>query len=160
MKGLVSLAVVVAFFVAVPQCLGQSQDAEKDAGQLLEEQQLVQMFQLAMMAKEKETNCTDDIDNDSDGKKDCDDPNCKKDPACDGGGGNSGPATILICHFSPNGMHCGGDGGLPRTIKNTMKAIDQHNAHMDCSGVHIDLSTCLGHCLCDGGEGGIPPPPE
>ena len=48
MKRLVSLAVVVAFFVAIPQCLGQSQDAEKDASQLLTEQQLVRMFNLAM----------------------------------------------------------------------------------------------------------------
>jgi len=48
MKRLVSLAVVVAFFVAIPQCLGQSQDAEKDATLLLTEQQLVQMFHLAM----------------------------------------------------------------------------------------------------------------
>ncbi len=51
MKGLISLAVVVAFFVAIPQCLGQSQDAEKDASQLLEEQQLVQMFHLAMVQR-------------------------------------------------------------------------------------------------------------
>ncbi len=49
MRKLVSLAVVVAFFVAVPQCLGESQDAEKDAAQLLEEQQLVQMFHLVMV---------------------------------------------------------------------------------------------------------------
>ncbi len=49
MKGLISLAVVLAFFVAVPQCLGQSQDTEQLPAQLLEEQQLVQMFQLAMM---------------------------------------------------------------------------------------------------------------
>ena len=48
MKGLSSLAVVVAFFVTIPQCLGQSQDAEKDAALLLTEQQLVQMFNLAM----------------------------------------------------------------------------------------------------------------
>jgi len=39
MKGLISLAVVVAFFVTIPQCLGQSQDA----CQLLEEQPLAQM---------------------------------------------------------------------------------------------------------------------
>ena len=49
MKKLVSLAVVVAFFVTIPQCLGQSQDAEKDASQLLEEQQLEQMVHLAMV---------------------------------------------------------------------------------------------------------------
>ncbi len=48
MKRLVSLAVVVAFFIAIPQCLGQCQDAEKDASQLLEDQQLVQMFHLVM----------------------------------------------------------------------------------------------------------------
>jgi len=49
MKAIISLAVVVAFFVAVPQCLGQSQDTEKDAAQLLTEQQLVQMFKMAMV---------------------------------------------------------------------------------------------------------------
>jgi len=48
MKRLISLAVVVAFFVTVPQCLGQSQDAEKDAAQLLTEQQLLQMFHQVM----------------------------------------------------------------------------------------------------------------
>jgi len=48
MKKLISLAIVLAFFVIVPQCLGQSQDAEKDAAQLLTEQQLVQMFHLVM----------------------------------------------------------------------------------------------------------------
>ena len=47
MKGLISLAVVVAFFVTIPQCLGQ--DADQSPGQLLTEQQLVQMFQLAML---------------------------------------------------------------------------------------------------------------
>ncbi len=55
MKRLLSLAVVVAFFVAVPQCLGQSQDAEKDASQLLEDQQLVQMFHLLMVQGRLET---------------------------------------------------------------------------------------------------------
>ena len=54
MKGLISLAVVVAFFVTIPQCLGQSQDAEKDAGQLLTEQQLVQMFHLVMVQGQPE----------------------------------------------------------------------------------------------------------
>ena len=49
MKRIISLAVVVAFFVTVPQCLGQSQDAEKDAAQLLTEQQLEQMFHLVMV---------------------------------------------------------------------------------------------------------------
>jgi len=49
MKGLISLAVFVAFFVAIPQCLGQSQDAEKDASQLLTEQQLVQMLHMLVV---------------------------------------------------------------------------------------------------------------
>ena len=47
MKILLSLAVVVAFFVAIPQCLGQ--DADQSPAQLITEQQLVQMFNLAMM---------------------------------------------------------------------------------------------------------------
>jgi len=46
MKGLISLAIVVAFFVTIPQCLGQ--DACQSPTQLLEEQQLVQMFHLVM----------------------------------------------------------------------------------------------------------------
>ena len=41
MKRLVSLAAVVAFFVATPQCFGQ--DACLSPAQLVEEQQLVQM---------------------------------------------------------------------------------------------------------------------
>jgi len=55
MKKLISLAVVVAFFIAVPQCFGQSQDTEKDAGQLLTEQQLAQMFHLAMVQQPEMT---------------------------------------------------------------------------------------------------------
>jgi len=54
MKRLISLAVVVAFFIAIPQCLGQSQDAEKDAAQLLTEQQLVQIFHLVMAQEQPE----------------------------------------------------------------------------------------------------------
>jgi len=46
MKGLVSLAVVVAFFVAIPQCFGQ--DACLSPAQLLEEQQPLQMSLLLM----------------------------------------------------------------------------------------------------------------
>jgi len=46
MKTLLSLTMVLAFFVAVPQCLGQSQDAEENASQLLTEQQLAQMVLL------------------------------------------------------------------------------------------------------------------
>jgi len=47
MKTLLSLTMVLAFFVAVPQCLGQ--DADQSPAQLLTEQQLVQMFHLAMV---------------------------------------------------------------------------------------------------------------
>ena len=46
MKGLISLAVVVAFFVAIPQCFGQ--DACQSPAQLLEEQQPLQMSLLVM----------------------------------------------------------------------------------------------------------------
>jgi len=46
MKKLISLAVVVAFFVTIPQCLGQ----DADQSQLLEEQQLVQMWLSANLA--------------------------------------------------------------------------------------------------------------
>ena len=47
MRKLVSLAVVVAFFVAIPQCFGQ--DACLSPAQLLEEQQPLQMSLLVMM---------------------------------------------------------------------------------------------------------------
>ncbi len=53
MKGLVSLAVVVAFLVAIPQCLGQ--DAEQSPAQLLTEQQLVQMLNLLMVQRPENT---------------------------------------------------------------------------------------------------------
>jgi len=119
MNKLISLAVVVAFFVAIPQCFGQSQDAEKDASQLLEEQQLVQMFQLAMLAKE--TKCKDGFDNDLDGATDCEDSDCSSKGFCKGE--DPEPAgTILICHFSPNGRHCEGEGGLPWTNQSTQKS--------------------------------------
>ena len=55
MKRLVSLTMVLAFFVVVPQCFGQSQAAEKDASQLLTEQQLVQMFHLLMVQRPETT---------------------------------------------------------------------------------------------------------
>ena len=41
-------------------------------------------------AREKETACSDGVDNDLDGKIDCADPNCNKDLACGGGGGGGG----------------------------------------------------------------------
>ena len=46
--------------------------------------------------KAKETVCDDGVDNDSDGKTDCADPNCNKDAACTGGGGDSGGGNYGI----------------------------------------------------------------
>jgi len=46
MKTLLSLTMVLAFFVAIPQCFGQ--DADQSPAQLFTEQQLVLMFNLAM----------------------------------------------------------------------------------------------------------------
>jgi len=46
MKTLLSLTMVLAFFVAIPQCFGQ--DACQSPAQLLEEQQPLQMSLLVM----------------------------------------------------------------------------------------------------------------
>ncbi|MDA2938087.1 hypothetical protein MYX75_07490 [Acidobacteria bacterium AH-259-A15] len=59
------------------------------------------------MEAAKETDCSNGIDDDGDGKTDCADPNCKKDLACGGGGGagdgegnETTPAEIT---FAPGG---------------------------------------------------------
>ena len=130
MKGLISLAVVVAFFVTIPQCLGQSQDAEKDASQLLEEQQLVQMSLLAP-------------------------PTIVAVPVS-----NllmAPPTRIQICHFKNIRKHCDGKGGGLRMINFTQKAVDQHNEHGDCSVPDIETSCDPGHCECAEGSS-IPSP--
>ena len=53
----------------------------------------------------RETQCDDGIDNDNDGKIDCDDPtNCKNtDPVCTGGGG--GNAISPVFTVSPDILH-------------------------------------------------------
>jgi hypothetical protein len=43
----------------------------------------------------KETQCNDSIDNDGDGKIDCADPNCKKDPVCSDGPASS-PDLVMF----------------------------------------------------------------
>jgi len=55
MKRLVSLAVFVAFLVAIPQCFGQ--DDGQSPAQLLEQQQLVQMFHLVMVQRSETGIC-------------------------------------------------------------------------------------------------------
>lgn len=47
-----------------------------------------------LFSQVKETQCEDGIDNDSDGKIDCADPNCKKDPVCSDG---SEPSLPIGC---------------------------------------------------------------
>ncbi len=54
--------------------------------------------------KKKERNCTDGIDNDGDGLIDCDDRDCRKDPACADGGSNK-----EICD---DGVDNDGDGKI------------------------------------------------
>jgi len=144
MKKLISLAVVVAFFVAIPQCLGQ--DADQSPAQLLTEQQLVQMFHLVMMAKEKEIECSDGIDNDEDGKIDCGevegfraDPDCK----C-GGGGGGGQAKVEICHTNSPANPPAFTGTI-RLV--TEKALAKHLAHGDCERP-FDDSAGEFQCTC------------
>ena len=66
--------------------------------------------------KEKETQCTDTVDNDGDGKIDCDDRDCKKDLACggdDGGGGGGDKYAAMAVFADPNcssDRFCSGDG--------------------------------------------------
>ena len=112
MKRLVSLAAVVAFFVAIPQCLGQSQDAEQSPAQLPEEQQLVEM---ALLLTAPPTIASVPVSN------------LLLAP----------PAKITICHFKRIRKHCEGEGGGRRTIRHTQKSTDQHNAHGDCSGSDV-----------------------
>ena len=108
-------------------------------------------FSVSSVEAQKEQ-CKNGVDDDGDKLVDCDDPDCESKGFCKGE--DPEPAgTILICHFSPNGRHCKGEGGLPRTIQNTLKAIAQHNLHGDCGEDHIvgplDPLFCAGHCICD-----------
>jgi len=124
MKTLVSLTMVVAFFVAIPQCFGQSQDAENDASQLLEEQQLVQMS-LLLTAPQISVGVPVSF-------------------LLKGPGGRQD--TTLICHFKETRKHCGGTGGGLRTIKSDPATIARHESHGDCSS---PVDDCIGHCKCD-----------
>jgi len=65
-------------------------------------------------AKEKETICDDTIDNDGDGKTDCDDPNCNKDPACAGGGDDTNPLTATFREDTDDRILDDRGGDLPR----------------------------------------------
>ena len=74
---------------------------------------------------EKEMVCDDGIDNDNDGKIDCADPNCNKDPVCGDGssGGEITPATIT---FDDNAAGIRSDGSGPYV-------------HMDPEDVGLDV---------------------
>jgi len=85
---------------------------------------------------EKGPRCSDEMDNDGDNLIDCDDPDCKcGDPEPTG--------TVTICHFSPNRKHCGGIGGLERTIQ--INKLDGHLDHGDCKEGQYNFE-CGGHC--------------
>jgi len=63
-----------------------------------------------------------------------------------------GPATVTICHFSPNRKHCGGKGGLERTIQ--INKLDGHLDHGDCVNLvgavdQYNLEDCSGHCQAE-----------
>ena len=135
MKRLISLAVVVAFFVAVPQCLGQSQDAEQLPAQLLEEQQLVQMS-LLMMAP----------------------PTIVAVPVSNllqkpdrGPKPDQGP-KVDICHFKQTRKHCDGLGGGEITVVFESKSYFRHLDHGDCTEGNYDPAPddCPNHCVALG----------
>jgi len=133
MKGLISLAVVVAFFVTIPQCLGQSQDSS----QLLTEQQLVQMFQLAMapptIASVPVSNLLQ---------------RGRERPPKEG--------TEEICHYKKILKHCFIDGefrgGGQRTVQESK--VQGHLVHEplgDCliEDANTNITDCPNHCICN-----------
>ena len=52
-----------------------------------------------LFSQGKETQCDDGIDNDGDGKIDCADPNCRKDPVCSDGGGGAPSLPSVLYHL-------------------------------------------------------------
>ena len=129
MKRLVSLAVVVAFFVAIPQCFGQ--DAEQSPAQLLEEQQLVQM---SLLLTAPPTIVAVPVSNLLQ---------------------RGGPPKVEICHFKKFRKHCVKTdgtivGGGVRTIKDDGVALQRHLAEGTGDCLAFDTTVCGGHCVCLG----------
>ena len=122
-------AVVVAFFVAIPQCFGQ--DAEQSPGQLLEEEQLVQMSLLLMAP-----------------------PTFVAVPVL-----MAPPDMVTIFHFKTRRKHCPDDsggflGGGEITINR--KQLQKHLAHGDCTEDNYDPAPadCDHHCVANSITGG------
>jgi len=101
---------------------------------------------------EKGPRCSDGIDNDGDTFIDCGTADADPDPDCKCGGEDPEPAKVEICHFSPNRMHCDGEGGLLRTIQ--MNKLQIHLDHGDCQGDQYNFDDdCSGHCIANNPEG-------
>ena len=101
---------------------------------------------------EKGPRCSDGIDNDGDTFIDCGEHGTDPDPDCKCGGEDPEPAKVEICHFSPNRMHCDGEGGLVRTIQ--FNKLQGHLDHVDCVNLvgqveQYNTIECGGHCIAN-----------
>jgi len=82
---------------------------------------------------------------------DCNDNNRDLTDNCDESGDGGG--KLEICHFSPNRMHCEGEGGLLRTIQ--INKLQIHLDHGDCVNLVGEMDQynfdedCSGHCIAE-----------